>query len=80
MAGAASAAQGLGADMGVARQYVAAALEGAAGDSPLGALMQGVLVCFRRPEVTLQWVGYNQRDQASARASVLSTNADAAAP
>lgn len=44
MAGAAGAAQGLAADMGVARQYVAATLEGAAGDSPLGALMQGVLV------------------------------------
>ncbi len=79
MAGAASAAQGLGADMGVARQYVAAALEGAAGDSPLGALMQGVLVCFRQPGVALQRSEHDQRDQASTRASVLSTNADAAA-
>ena len=53
MAEAACAARALAADMGVARQYVAAALEGAAGDSPLGALMQGVLVRTRRPAAAL---------------------------
>ena len=48
MTEAATAAHGLVTDMGVASQYVAAALEGAAGDSPLGALMQGVLVSAYR--------------------------------
>ena len=44
MAGAASALQGLAADMAVAGQYVGAAMEGAVEGSPLSALTQGVLV------------------------------------